>query len=381
MATVGRYSWVTAYDLTVGTIVNIDEAIYMTSAVDSPFLTGVDSDGLSVLSSLPTNQRKVSWLHDAILTPRATLAAQITTTAATTVGTLTIGSGEGFNFEVGDVVMVDSEHMRIDSIPDSVTLTVTRGGNYGSTALHLTSATVIGVGHALAEGSNPGDTRATDRVEFYNVTQIFGPSQVSMSATEQVVPKYGVPSEMPHQLFQRTQELTLRRENAILYGRRIEDDSATRRTMGGLFSFITTNTTSTAVLNVTSVANEQQVLYSAGGQPDRLAANPISLSDLNQTSDTARVRMDMADSRRGRVPVMTILTEFGPLTVVRNRWFRTTDAVLFKRDQVVRRPLRPLVVQPLAKTGDRDSVQIVCEESLEVKGQQHMAKFTGLSYS
>jgi len=80
-----------------------------------------------------------------------------------------------------------------------------------------------------------------------------------------------------------------------------------------------------------------------------------------------------------------VITEFGELTVVRNRWMRTgttaTDALLFKRDQVVRRPLRPLVLEPLAKTGDRDTMMMVCEESLEVKGQNHMAKFTGLSYS
>ena len=40
--------------------------------------------------------------------------------------------------------------------------------------------------------------------------------------------------------------------------------------------------------------------------------------------------------------------------------------------------MQPLVVEALAKTGDSDKVQIVCEEGLQVKGQQHMARFTNL---
>ena len=41
--------------------------------------------------------------------------------------------------------------------------------------------------------------------------------------------------------------------------------------------------------------------------------------------------------------------------------------------------MQPLVVEALAKTGDSDKVQIVCEEGLQVKGQSHMARFTQLT--
>lgn len=370
-----RSTYATSYDLTTGVIVDMDEAIYLVSPVDSPFLTGVDSDGLSILSSQPTNEKKVEWMHDAILTPSTTLAANAISTAVS----LTVATGDALKFSIGDLVIVESEIIRIDSCPDSSTLTVTRGTPYGTTGAHTTGAQVVGVGQALPEGSDPPLPRFTDRSPFYNVTQIYGPEAVSLSKTEQIVAKYGVPNEMAHQLFQRTQELSIRREQAILYGQRIEDTN--RRSMGGLFYYISTNSTGTAVLNVTSVAAMQQSCWSNGGMPDRLAANPIALTDLNALADTSRVRMDFADNRRGRVPIMVVITEFGELTVVRNRWLRTTDAALFKRDQVVRRPLRPLTLEPLAKTGDRDTMMMVCEESLEVKGQQHCAEFTALSYS
>ena len=35
----------------------------------------------------------------------------------------------------------------------------------------------------------------------------------------------------------------------------------------------------------------------------------------------------------------------------------------------------------LAKTGDADKGQIVCEEGLEVIGEEHMGRFEALSYS
>ena len=42
--------------------------------------------------------------------------------------------------------------------------------------------------------------------------------------------------------------------------------------------------------------------------------------------------------------------------------------------------MQPLVVEALAKTGDSDKVQIVCEEGLQVKGETHMAVYNSLTY-
>jgi hypothetical protein len=110
-------------------------------------------------------------------------------------------------------------------------------------------------------------------------------------------------------------------------------------------------------------------------------ANPASLVDLNDTANTAIVRSDFMDPRRGRMAVTTVFTEFGPLTAVRNRWMAGFDAFLWNREQVRRRPLRPFQFEPLAKTGDSVKGQIVCEEALEVKGEEHCARFNSLTYT
>ena len=85
------------------------------------------------------------------------------------------------------------------------------------------------------------------------------------------------------------------------------------------------------------------------------------------------------DYRRGRMPVMEVQTEFGVVTVVRNRWLHPFFAFGFSRENVTRRVLRPLILERLAKTGDSDKAQLLCEEGLQVKGEEHMAKFNNLT--
>jgi hypothetical protein len=58
-----------------------------------------------------------------------------------------------------------------------------------------------------------------------------------------------------------------------------------------------------------------------------------------------------------------------------------TDAFGFNRAQVIRRILQPLIFERLAKTGDSDQAQIVAEEGLEVKGEEHMFRYSNLSYT
>jgi len=64
--------------------------------------------------------------------------------------------------------------------------------------------------------------------------------------------------------------------------------------------------------------------------------------------------------------------------LVRNRYVRKTDAFCYSRDNFTQRVFQPLVVEKLAKTDDTDSYMMVGECGFQVKGQDHMAKFTGL---
>lgn len=374
---------ITTSDLTTGVKINMDEAIYLISPLDSPLINGLDVDGAVILGSTPVDEIQFYWMDEELLVPRAALSGAVTT------GDLFItlaSNDERLRFSTGDILLIEkagaTERLRVTGYGTTTgSLTVTRA--YSGTATNYASgAYAVGLGTALAEGSDPEAARALDRVQDFNYTQIFGPTKVHMSGTEQVVAKYGVANEFTKQTFNRSKENVVAREQAYLYGPRTNSTTTKIRTTGGIVSFITSNVDATSTqLNVTTVEALMQSAYDRGGVPDILAANPHSLADLNALNDSGRVRVDIADARRGRQRVMAVHTEYGDVTVVRNRYLQKSDALLWSREQVIRRPLRPMMMERLAKTGDSDSLQLLCEEGLEVKGEEHLGRFSALSYT
>lgn len=371
---------VSSYDLTVGLKLNFDELIYMLSPTDLPMTLGVDADGSMVVRSQPVDQTVFYWQDEEILTPRVALTALATTA---TTG-LTVASGEALRFATGDLARIvkstgATELVTIDGVSNA-TITVTRGFNSTSATNLSTGDIIVGIGTLLAEGSDPANFRSRDRDSRSNYTEIFGPYKIAMSRTERKVSKYGVSDEWAKQTYNRTRELMIRVEQALLYGTKYNDTGTEKRATGGLLNFITGNVNSSATqLTLAHIMTQQQTCYNAGDVPLVLVANPASLATLNDTENTSVVRTVMTESRRGRARVMAIDTEYGTTTVVRNRWCHPYHAFLIKPEGVIRRILDPLQYSPLAKTGDADNAQLVSEEGFEIKGYQHMAVFTGLT--
>lgn len=370
-------------DLTNGVIVNMDEAIYLYSPMELPLLSGVGADGRSVLSSGPVDQTSFSWLDEENLAPRSTLAASLT--AGETVLTLSSNT-ERLRFHTGDLLAIggaaNGERVYVSAYGTTAgTLVITRG-LIGTAQAFTTSDAVQGVGMMAGEGATPVATGARDTTTRTNVTQIFGPIKVEMTDTDRVIPRYGIPDQWAHNLYHRQYELNQSREQALIYGKKYSTTANTQRAMGGVVEYVTTNTDSTSTqLTVTAISALQQDCYNEGGVPDHLWVNPVSLSDLNDITNTSIVRTDMVETRRGRFPVQTVITEFGEVTLIRNRHVEPKDAFLVRRDQIRRRILRPMSFQFLAKTTDATSAMLVCEESLEVKGEKHMGRFQALSYT
>ena len=387
MAIVGYGGKVTSYDLAVGVKINMDELIYMISPTDSPFINGIGTDGRQLLSSSPVDQQEFKWMDEELLIPRAT----VTDTGAAGAGAtdVTVSAADSYKFQVDDLITIGEADAAVNAAVKRVThvnntagvLTLADWANSAdwpaTTAAH--ADTVICVGTALVEGSDPGEARSADRTIRTNCTQIFGPTPIHMSRSEQQVTRYGVSDEFAKQVYGRSVENVITREQAYLYGQYNNDTSNKRRSTGGLNYHITSNTDTSTTLTVSALEALQQKCYNAGGMPDLLIANPASFATLNAVSDSGRVRTVIDDPRRGRVPVASVFTEFGETQMLRNRWCHAETAFLIAKEGISRRVMQPLVVEALAKTGDSDKVQIVCEEGLQVKGEQHMGKFTNLT--
>ena len=366
-----------SYDLQVETKINIDDLIYIITPDDLPLLSGIGSDGLGVIGKAPVDQTEFFWLEEDVPLPRGTLLTAIASNATTS---FVLSTGHGVRFAVGDAVRFSTEIVLVTAINTTTdTLTVTRG-SLGTTALSTiaTLTEAIGVGTVLAEGSI-GSANFQGRDKYSNYTQIFS-KKLTVSRTEQGIKKYGVPNELNKQMKNAMLHCNVGIEQSALYGIKYQDSATRIRSTGGMNAYITTNIdTSSPWLTVKTIEAQQQACYDKGGAFDYITARPAAFQALNNTTGNERVQtVTVDDLRRGRRRAQVVTTEFGEVQLVRNRYVRKTDAFCYSRDNVTQRVFQPLVVEKLAKTDDTDSYMMVGECGFQVKGQDHMAKFTGL---
>ena len=368
---------VNTYDLTVGVIVDMENMIHMLDPSDTPLLGQYSADGRSVLPKGTTFEKKVEWMDETLLTPRDTLGEALDTTETA------IDIDTANKFGVGDIILIDAEYMRVTGVNAAgTTLTVTRAYS-GSAASHDDNAVVVGVGLALAEGSDPEAARTVDRTARYNMTQIFGPYAVHVSGTEDVVRKYGLPGgsgEFSYQAGKLAREVAVAREQALLYGTRL--DASDIRTMGGMAYYISTNVdSSTTTFAEDKLLIQLQACYDAGGNPDRIvlgSKNKRLASAFATPVSSSTIHLDRADRGRGTI-VDHYISDFGTAAFVLNRWCRTADVFVFERAQAEEVTLRPLQFEMLAKTGDSKKGQLLAETSLKFRREKHAAKFTALT--
>lgn len=365
-----------SYNQLVEHILQIDPLIYMLSPEDLPLLTGVGSNGLAVLPSQPVSNRVFWWQEENVPLPRGTLA----TTVNDAVTAFILTAGQAVRFAVGDIVRIGDEAVEVTAINTGTsTLTVTREVLGTTAASHTAPKDCVGLGTALPEG-DLGNANYQGRVKYSNYTQIFS-GKVRVTRTEQRIPKYGVPNELVKQMLNRTHHLMLGVEQAALYGIKHETAATRIRSTGGLRSFIATNVNSSSGwLTVATIEAEQQAVYNLGGMFDMVVAQPRHFLALNNLAGAERIQtVTIDDPRRGRRNAQVVMTEFGPVNLVRNRWVADADAFCYSRENFIKRDFQPLITQPLAKTNDTDEYMVLTECGFEVKGQDHMARFSALT--
>jgi hypothetical protein len=365
-----------SYDLQVETKINIDELIYILTPDDLPLLSGIGSDGLGVIGKAPVDNTVFYWMEEDVPLPRGVLNEALDTSETD----VTVVAGDAVKFAVGDAIRIDDEIFKVTAVDTSTeVLTVTRGALGSTAANHTSGAEIIGLGTVLPEG-DIGTANFQGRDKYSNYTQIFS-KKLTVSRTEQSIPKYGVPNELNKQMRNAMLHCNVGIEQAALYGIKYEDTATRVRSTGGLNSYITSNVdSSSSWITVGAIEALQQTAYDNGGMFDFITARPAAFRALNNTIGNERVQtVTVEDARRGRRRAQTVMTEFGEVTLVRNRYVRKTDAFCYSRDNFIQRVFQPLVAQKLAKTNDTDSYMMVGECGFQVKGQDHMAKFSALN--
>jgi len=364
----------TTYLLTTGVKLDFEDAVFLISPYDVPLQGTSDAAGRSALPTGIATEKKVEWQDETLLIARTTLRTTIRRLDTSVV----VATGDGTKFQAGDLIIIDSEVIRVSSVSTD-TLTVVRAYGLTTAALHTSAAIMIGLGQALPEGSDPEPTRAIDRTNRFNYTQIFGPIAVQTSGSEDAVQKYGLSgTEFDHQVANRMKEMSVSLEQDLLYGVRAEDTSNFWRSMGGLEYWITTNVdSSTTTLTETALLNSLQACFDAGGAPDRIVTGSRQKRVISNFN-ASLIRYANQDMLRGQI-VESYDSDFGRQAVILDRWCHPNDLFIFNRDQAELVTLRPMQFEMLAKTGDSTKGQVLMEKSFKFKRQQHASRFSALT--
>jgi hypothetical protein len=235
------------------------------------------------------------------------------TALATRSETVTLADGSGtsltvadaYQYQVGELIKIESEVVRVTAVAGATTLTITRGYAGTSGAAHA-SKVAFSLGSADAENAQAPTAVADNGSRLYNYVQTLTRG-VELS-NDEIAQLSTAGNPMNGQIERRFIEINRLLAKSILYGVRYEDTTNKIHTMGGLTQFVTTNVSNIAgALTLAAIDAKILAIVRAGGDPKLLALSPYQKQKLD-AFDANLVRIGKKDdqSQRGGNPnVMT----------------------------------------------------------------------------
>lgn len=360
------------YESTVGVRLDVEDAIYMISPFDVPFLGTYGGERGSVLGRDSTTQVKVEWLEDELVPASDTLAAAVL--AADT--TITVSNADFF--KVNDLIRINDEYLRVTAVNVGAgTLDVERSWGTPAAAGHASGDTILILGTLPQEGDDPVAGINFQRTQPHNFTQIYQ-DEVEVTRTEEKQAKYGVRSEASYQIGKRLKENAIKLERNLILGTREQDLTNRRRSHGGLDFYIVTGVDSTTTTITDAALTDQlQNSFNRGGNVDLLAVGGTQKRNISGFN-SADIRFAREENIRGAV-VDFFDSDFGRIFIVLNRWVPTRFAFGLEKQYIDMTWFDPFFVEMLAKTGDRQQWELIGEVTMKVRNERAHFKFTALT--
>ncbi len=361
------------YESTVGVKLDIEDAIYMISPFEVPFLGTYGPDRGSVLGKDSTTATKIEWLEDELVPGSDLLSG-----AAVTAAAFIVVDNREF-FKTNDLIRINDEYLRITD-PTGTTagsMEVERSWGAPVATSHADADTVLILGNLPQEGDDPVAGVNFQRVQPFNYTQIYQ-DEVEITRTEEKEAKYGVRSESSYQIGKRLKENVIKLERNLVLGTRNQDTGNRRRSHGGLDFFITTgDNSSDATITEALLLNELQNSFDRGGMVDLLAVGGTQKRKISAFSESD-IRLAQDDNVRGAV-VDWYDSDFGRIFMVLNRWVPTRFAFGLEKQYIDVTWFDPFFVEMLAKSGDRQQWEMIGEVSMKVRNEKAHFKFSALT--
>lgn len=226
--------------------------------------------------------------------------------------------------------------------------------------------------NAQVQGADATYTVPNDVTIISNRTQIFEKT-ASVAGTTEAVQKYGIASQVAYAVSQRGSELK-RDIEAALVGRdqaAVTGSSSTAAKMASVInqidSGVTVATAAGGVLTETAILDAHEACYSEGAEPTLLMTNPSHAQSIAAFATAGGRTRDFSSQTTLVHSVDVIISPFGELSVILNRFQSADHVLLVDPDYVEVATLRPMITERLAKTGDAEKVALRCEITNLVK--------------
>jgi hypothetical protein len=250
-----------------------------------------------------------------------------------------------------------------------------------------TLAPASGSNQAL-EGDDASTDAATPTVRLSNTCQI-SDKVPRVSGTQQKVKKAGRKDEMAYQVVKRAKELRNDMETSLLANTaKVAGDESTARKLAGIETWIATNalvgagsgavggsgtTARTAGTNRDFTEDLLKTVirkcYNEGGNPDCVMLPAYQKQVMSGFTGNA-TRMIGAEDRELVAAIDIYKSDFGDLEVVPNRRMVANSVLVLEKMLWAVAYLRPVQINPLAKTGDSERKQLITEFTLEARNEK-----------
>jgi len=360
----------------------ITDYIALLDPSDAPFIEAIGGlDGAASKFRFTNQGTLVEWIEDTLAPLTGVFALTVTANSATNVTSLKVADGN--MVQPGHILLTGTELLWV-SANSSGTLTVTRSLGDSTMVTLATDASFSIVGMARLEGADSDPIGYTDLSTNSNYTQIFH-KEIKQTGTAPYQDRWGMTDQMQYESAKSIPEMMRLIERTLQYGKRAAGSTTTPRMMGGYQEFITTNKASGANMSVSSlipgiIEDAVELIYNAGGAGDFLAiVNPATYQKIKNAYDSSSYVRYAPEQNRFGTLVDRIVTPFGDVSFVIDRWQLSNLIPILKLDNVGMLTLRPWQVEDLAKTGDAEKKQLVGEYTFCLKLEKSHALLTAVA--
>lgn len=319
------------------------------------------------------NSTRLEWYDDIPLPLKYKLAASHTAGD----GKLKIGDNAVL-LKVGNILKAGNVVYRVVGVnagetPKSVSVTVVSGTDADLSV----NAEVELISDAMPEGSDPAKSGFLVAVKRYNITQIFTDA-IEFTDTQLAVNLEYQADIKAQKTMEKMKKLRLLLERTIVNGKLYEPaNNSEPRMMSGFLQFVSNNglTYSGTFTEDNFKAWLKGMFYLRQQEPiSEVWMNPATKQAIFNPLLSDKVITTVSETTAGK-RIDRYVTEWGEVTLNTSAVIPEGMIVIADFDKMAVRPLRPLALYEVAKTGDKTTYFMVGEYTLEVRDSALMGYY------